>query len=377
MFFKVRNLFRYNIIKYERRTLSRYFKWNKSSFSVSSMWYVCGNVDSVFSLFPGFGMTAPSTFEGQLFFIFYALIGIPLNILFLNTALQKIVSLLSDLVRSGYNKIPRNKFLTPPGPKELPLGEILIASFVIYSFVTLLLAIAFTFIEGWSFFQAIYFLIVACSTVGFGDYVPSKTTTGVGHNVHDGYRISNWFMISIGLVLIYVVLNLLANFFKNVLGKCIHLCRMKFCPCLNTQIEPYDSQKTRMSAATSNRRTVSRISFANDLDGPDLGSFAAIQVALDRLKLEAGADDEGSNTELKALSNIEKILKAEYFRVKSRKKSNSVKSRWKRAAQKARQLSPNQETGKSTEETNAIGKSSTSVRLEDANYEELPGAVLN
>lgn len=321
-------------------------------------------------------MTAPSTFEGQLFFIFYALVGIPLNILYLNIALQKIVSLLSDLVRSGYNYMPRNKFLTPPGPKELPLGEILIASFVLYAFVTFLLAIAFTFIENWSFFQAVYFLIVACSTVGFGDYVPSKAKTGVGHNIHDGYRISNWFMISIGLLLIYVVLNLLANFFKNVLSKCIDLFRMRFCPCLNTQIEPYESHRTRMSAATS-RRTVSRISLANDTDGPDLGSFAAIQLALDRLKMEASADDHGSNTELKALTNIEKILRAEYLMVKSRRKSNSVKSRWRRAARKARQLSPNEETGLSSESVNNLKKGDVALKLNDANYEQLPGTLSN
>lgn len=321
-------------------------------------------------------MTAPSTFEGQLFFIFYAFIGIPLNILYLNIALQKIVSLLSDLVRFGYNYIPKNKFLTPPSSKELPLGEILVASFVIYTCAALLIATAFASIEGWSFFQAIYFLTVACSTVGFGDYVPSKSQTLVGNNTHDGYRITNWFLISIGLLLIYVVLNLFANFFKNVLSKCIDSCRMRFCPCLNTQIEHFEAQKSRRSAATNNRRTVSRISFANELDGPDLGSFAAIQLALDRLKMEASSDDQGSNTELKALSNIEQILKAEYFRVKSRRKSYSIKSRWKMAAKKARELSPKQETGRSNEAVNEL-KSEIAIRLEDAHYQELPGVVLN
>ena len=323
----------------------------------------------------GFGLTSPATIEGQLFFIFYALIGIPLNILYLNTALQKIVSLLSELVRFGYKFVPKNKFLTPPGPKELPLGEILVIAFVIYFCVTLLFAVAFALIEDWTFFQALYFLVVACSTVGFGDYVPSKLKTGSGHNIHVGYRVTNWFMIGIGLVLLYVVLNLLANLFKNLLGQCIDSCRAKVCNCLNTQIEPFEMQKARVSATASNRRTVSRISLANDADGPDLGSFSAIQLALDRLKMEASSDDQGSNTELKALSSIEKILQAEYFRVKSRKKSNSVRIRWKRAAQKARQLSPNKETGLSNEDIN--GKVRSSSSLGSDNYEELPGAIHN
>ena len=296
-----------------------------------------------------------------------------MNILYLNTALQKIVSLLSDLVRSGYKRIPRNKFLTPPGPKELPLGEILVIAFMIYLCVTLIFAIAFAVIEGWTFFQAIYFLVVACSTVGFGDYVPSKLKTGSGHNIHQGYRVSNWFMIAVGLLLIYVVLNLLANLFKNLLAKCIDLCSMKICSCRKTQVEPFESQKNRVSATASNRRTVSRISLANDAEGPDLGSFAAIQLALDRLKMEASSDDQGSNTELKALSSIEKILQAEYFRVKSRKKSNSVRIRWKRAARKARQLSPNKETGLSNVDIN--GKIRAALNLDNDNYEELPGTV--
>lgn len=308
-----------------------------------------------------------------MFFIFYAIIGIPLNILYLNTALQKIVSLLSDLVRSGYKCIPRNKFLTPPGPKELPLGEILVIAFVIYFCVTLIFAIAFAVIEDWTFFEAVYFLVVACSTVGFGDYVPSKLKTGAGHNIHEGYRVSNWFMIAVGLLLIYVVLNLLANLFKNVLGKCIELCRMRICYRFRTQVEPFESQKNRVSATASNRRTVSRISLANEADGTDLGSFAAIQLALDRLKMEASSDDQGSNTELKALSSIEKILQAEYFKVKSRKKSNSVRIRWKRAARKARQLSPNKETGLSSEDIS--GKIRAVLKLDHDDYEELPGTV--
>ena len=321
----------------------------------------------------GFGLTSPSTYEGQLFFIFYAIIGIPLNILYLNTALQKIVSILSDVVRSGYKYMPKNKFLTPPGAKELPLGEILIVSFVIYFCVTLIIAIFFAWIEGWTFFQAVYFLVVACSTVGFGDYVPSKLKTGAEHNIHEGYRVSNWFMIGVGLLLMYVVLNLLANLFKNILGKCIDLCHVRACSCLKSQVEPYDSQKTGVSAQPSTRRTVSRISVANDLDGADLGSFAAIQLALDRLKMEASADDQGSNTELKALSSIEKILQAEYFKVKSRKKSNSVRSRWRRAAQKARQLSPNKETGLSHEDIN--GPIRAALSMENEKYENLPGVV--
>ena len=322
-------------------------------------------------------MSAPSTFEGQLFFIFYALIGIPLNILYLNTALQRIVTILSDLVRAGYDKMPKNKFLTPPGPKELPLGEILVASIVLFFLVMLLLALAFALIEHWTFFEAIYFIIVACTTVGFGDYVPSKTKTSIGHNMHNAYRVSNWFLIAIGLLLLYVVLNLLANFFKNVLSSCIHSCK-KMCPCLYNEVEPFDqaSTKARKSAVPS-RRTVSRISFRTDADGPDLGSFAAIQIALDKLKDQASNNNiQGSNTELKALTNIEQILKAEYFRVQNRRQSNSVKSRWKRAAKKARLLSPKQEASSYGPQHELVNNDS--LKLEDANsYEELPGAVLN
>ena len=293
----------------------------------------------VFFLFSflGFGLTAPATFEGQLFFLFYAMIGIPLNILFLNTALERIVTALSSFVRIGYNYIPKNKILTKPGPKEFPLVEVIIVAVVIFSIISFLIAIAFTFIEGWTFFESIYFIIVACSTVGFGDYVPSKTKSIAGTNHHDAYRVFNWFLICIGVVFIYVVLNLCANLFKNILRLCIEKSRKYVCPFINTRVEPADSKNaSRRSAVNGRSGRISRASVDTEGGGLDIGSFAAIQSALDRLKLQAG---EGSGaTELKALSSIEDLLKKEYKRVQQRQ-GNTAKARWKRAAARVRSLS--------------------------------------
>eukprot|EP00794_Sanderia_malayensis_P020093 gene20093-22063_t len=312
----------------------------------------------------GFGLTAPSTLEGQIFFIFYALIGIPINILYLNTILQKVVTMLSRLVRKGYDYIPRNKFFSPPGPKELPLGEILVASFVMFSIACLVLAMIFAFVENWTFFEAIYFIIVACSTVGFGDYVPGKIKTSVGHNVHNAYRMLNWFMISIGVVFIYVVLNLQANFFKNVLSFCI---------------SKFKNEDQGFRGPRNGR--VSRMSMLSDGEGQDLGSFAAIQVALDRLKTQAETSATGDSTELTALSNIEKLLKSEYFKVQAMQ-GNSAKAKWKRAANRTRVFSPTSQQ-QQTRQVNGIvtAQQTKTLSAKDAkvidSYEDLPGAVLD
>ena len=314
------------------------------------------------------------------------MIGIPINILYLNTALQRIVTSLAHLVRKGYDYMPKNKFFSPPGPKELPLGEMLIASFVIFFIADMLLAMVFALVEGWTFFEAIYFGIVACSTVGFGDFVPGKKRSPAGHNMHAAYLLLNWFLIAIGLVLLYVVLNLLANFFKNVLAYCIQLCKKYACPCLNIQIAPLhppSAARTRGSAAP-NRGRVSRLSVVSDGEGQDLGSFAAIQVALDRLKTQAESGSLTDSTELSVITNIEKLLKAEYFKVQGMQGSG-VKARWKRAAKKARLMSSEQRDGMTVFSTMKKGKATTNgheVKQQNNNkpidlYDELPGAIID
>jgi potassium channel subfamily K len=49
------------------------------------------------------------------------------------------------------------------------------------SFVSLLAleALIFSRIEGWSFFDGIYFAVVAAFTIGFGDFTPTQTASRV------------------------------------------------------------------------------------------------------------------------------------------------------------------------------------------------------
>lgn len=180
-------------------------------------------------LCPGYGNAALRTDAGRLFCIFYALVGIPL----FGMLLAGVGDRLGSSLRRGIGHIEaiflvscskplcwaQDTFPTPPpGTRARPQIEgaspqaprgggvgckngrfgvslqkwhvpkelVRILSAVLFLLIGCLLFVltptfVFCYVEGWSKLEAIYFVVVTLTTVGFGDYVAGEATLLVLH----------------------------------------------------------------------------------------------------------------------------------------------------------------------------------------------------
>uniref|UniRef100_A0A665UYD9 Potassium two pore domain channel subfamily K member 16 n=1 Tax=Echeneis naucrates TaxID=173247 RepID=A0A665UYD9_ECHNA len=109
---------------------------NPSNWDFSSSFFFAGTVVTTI----GYGNLSPSTMSGQVFCVFYALCGIPLNLAFLKQA----------------------------GNPSLQGTLFFISGSLLFLVIPPLL---FSYVEGWTFSEGFYFAFITLSTIGFGDYV--------------------------------------------------------------------------------------------------------------------------------------------------------------------------------------------------------------
>ncbi|KAK3094199.1 hypothetical protein FSP39_025355 [Pinctada imbricata] len=110
----------------------------------------------------GNGRLAPVTFEGRLFVVLYALIGIPLFGIMLMGIGSKIAILMDKL----------NAKVCCPQRRRIE--RVLKTSGVVFvglAFFLCVPAVAIMFIEKWTFGEGFYFSFVTLSTIGFGDFM--------------------------------------------------------------------------------------------------------------------------------------------------------------------------------------------------------------
>lgn len=110
------------------------------------------------SAISGYGNISPSTRNGQLFCIFYAIIGIPLVGVFL-VAIGKKLS------------IPVTKFKNRSKNKYARVAKSVVIALLGFALLLFLPAFGFYRAESWSMFEAIYYGVITLTTVGFGDFV--------------------------------------------------------------------------------------------------------------------------------------------------------------------------------------------------------------
>uniref|UniRef100_A0A8C9R018 Potassium channel, subfamily K, member 17 n=1 Tax=Scleropages formosus TaxID=113540 RepID=A0A8C9R018_SCLFO len=102
----------------------------------------------------GYGNMSPSSTYGQIFCVFFALFGIPLNVVVLNKV-QLMTVAIPDFVPQRCIKVVIHSLSCMIGT-------------VIFFVVPMLV---FSMEEGWSYSQSIYYCFITLSTIGFGDYV--------------------------------------------------------------------------------------------------------------------------------------------------------------------------------------------------------------
>lgn len=114
-------------------------------------------------ILPGYGHITPSTSSGQTFFMFYAIVGIPL-------CATMLIGIGERLSRP-YKYLEKSKYFTRHHKTEklMKMIAITLFCFVIFSIIPAAVIMKF---EDWTFLGAWYYTIVTLTTVGFGDYVP-------------------------------------------------------------------------------------------------------------------------------------------------------------------------------------------------------------
>ncbi|KAB0402731.1 hypothetical protein E2I00_019925, partial [Balaenoptera physalus] len=100
---------------------------------------------------------------GQIFCVFYALLGISLTIIFLKFVSNAILRPLS-----GFEKYLQNMEMKERQIRTYTLLFFLVTGLSIF---ILLPPLLFMHTEGWTYKEGLYFAFISLSTIGFGDYV--------------------------------------------------------------------------------------------------------------------------------------------------------------------------------------------------------------
>ncbi|MGH0149475.1 UNVERIFIED_CONTAM: hypothetical protein FKN15_035433 [Acipenser sinensis] len=129
---------------------------NPSNWDFSSSFFFAGSVVTTI------GKSSANTVSGQIFCVFYALFGIPLNLAFLNQLGKGLTAHLGWLKRSVQTLGNHEKL------KMLTVSFFLILGTLLFLVFPPLL---FSYVEGWTYGEGFYYAFITLSTIGFGDYV--------------------------------------------------------------------------------------------------------------------------------------------------------------------------------------------------------------
>ncbi|XP_009668981.2 potassium channel subfamily K member 17 isoform X1 [Struthio camelus] len=166
------------------------------------------------AVYEGYGTLRPKTAGGQIFCVFFALFGIPLNIVFLHRVGKMLSLLCKKLGKFLYEKGMRKKKI-----KFLTLLFFLVTGILVF---LCLPSLFFQITEGWSYSEGIYFAFITLSTIGFGDYVVGKQPN---RNYFSYYRTVVAIWILFGLAWIALLFNLLTTILEDtekIIAKDLH-----------------------------------------------------------------------------------------------------------------------------------------------------------
>ncbi|KAM6911501.1 potassium channel subfamily K member 4 [Lycodopsis pacificus] len=178
-----------------------------SQWDLASAFFFSGTIITTI----GFGNISPKTEGGQLFCIFYALVGIPMfGILLagvgdhLGTWLRKAVAKIETLFRKW--RVSPTIVRVISAVLSILLGCLLFVAVPI---------LVFQKVEEWTLLESAYFVVITLTTVGFGDYVAGDSgNAGSDH----WYKPLVWFWILLGLAYFASILTMIGKWLR-VLSK--------------------------------------------------------------------------------------------------------------------------------------------------------------
>uniref|UniRef100_H3AMR0 Potassium channel domain-containing protein n=1 Tax=Latimeria chalumnae TaxID=7897 RepID=H3AMR0_LATCH len=163
----------------------------------------------------GYGKLSPSTVGGQIFCIFFALLGIPLNLILLNRIGKWMLSGVqhcSSFLAQKFHKKKVAKAMT--SSFSLVIGLLLFL---------LLPPLGFSAKEGWTYEEGFYYAFITLTTIGFGDYVVGTNPT---RSYSGWYRDMVALWILFGLAWLALLFNLCTSMLENA-GSACHCAQVK------------------------------------------------------------------------------------------------------------------------------------------------------
>ena len=174
---------------------------------------------TVHFLTAGYGNISPVTNGGRGFFIIYALIGIPLTLIFL-ALLSRILNNIIEYLFKKVGKCTKKQWV-----KIITFIIIIFAGLALFILIPSLL---FVRLQGWTYFESIYYCFVTLTTVGFGDLVPTRDTDNIKYQ--GLYRVcaSGWIWFGLAFVALVIsqVQSLIEGFGDKCTAKC-HECQVQ------------------------------------------------------------------------------------------------------------------------------------------------------
>ncbi|XP_074192671.1 potassium channel subfamily K member 4 isoform X1 [Rhinolophus sinicus] len=177
---------------------------NYSAWDLGSAFFFSGTIITTI----GYGNVALRTDAGRLFCIFYALVGIPL----FGILLAGVGDRLGSSLRRGISHIEAIFLKWHVAPELVRILSAVLFLLIGCVLFVLTPAIVFYCVEDWNKLEAIYFVVVTLTTVGFGDYV-----AGASPNLKSAaYQPLVWFWILLGLAYFASVLTTIGNWLRAV-----------------------------------------------------------------------------------------------------------------------------------------------------------------
>lgn len=100
--------------------------------------------------------------------MFYVLLGIPLMLVMFQSLGERI----NTFVRYLLSRVKQGLGLQKT---EVSMGNMVLVGLLSWVSTLFVGAAAFSYFEGWSFFNASYYCFVTLTTIGFGDFVALQT----------------------------------------------------------------------------------------------------------------------------------------------------------------------------------------------------------